>query len=60
VKMTELDLCVFKRTAVEWHIACIGKLKDAGGILIRKRDVLSAEVILKWVINGRYVRMLTS
>jgi len=60
--MTELEMCVFKRNVVVWHLARIGKLKDAGGILIRKCNVLSIEVrtILKWVIKGKDVRMLMS
>jgi len=61
-KMTELELCVFKRIAVVWHSVCTGKLKDAGGLLIRKCNVLSIEerTILKWVIKEKDIRMLMS
>jgi hypothetical protein len=53
---------MYRKIAVVWHLACIGKLKDAGGVLIRKCNVLTIEVriILKWVINGKDVRMLMS
>jgi hypothetical protein len=61
-KMTELELYVFKRIAVVWHLVRVGKLEDAGGVLIRNCNVLSIEVctILMWVIKGKAVRMLMS
>jgi len=53
--VSELELSAFKRIAVAWHLVCIGKPKDAGGIQIRECNVLSTEVrtILKWVIRER-------
>jgi hypothetical protein len=56
-KVTELELRVFKRTAVAWHLVDIGRLKGAGGIQIRECNV---RTILKWVIKGKDVTVLIS